>query len=223
VEPGGDLRGRRLGCAGLPALVVLCALALGAPPALAARVLRFGATGSDVTRLQRRLAALRYLTPTAVNGSFGWSTWHAVVAFQGWERRRRAGEVGRHTWRALRRAEPPRPWSRTTGIEVHLEAQVLLLVGKRSVVRAIHVSTGRRNATPRGHFRVYRRERRSWSKQFHIWMPYAQYFRDGYALHASSAVPARPASHGCVRLPKRDAIDAWRFGRFGMRLWTRRT
>jgi lipoprotein-anchoring transpeptidase ErfK/SrfK len=33
-------------------------------------------------------------------------------------------------------------------------------------------------------------------------MPYAVYFRGGYAIHATGAVGrlGRPASHGCVRL-----------------------
>jgi lipoprotein-anchoring transpeptidase ErfK/SrfK len=28
------------------------------------------------------------------------------------------------------------------------------------------------------------------------------YFHEGWAIHGSNSVPARPASHGCVRVPR---------------------
>jgi lipoprotein-anchoring transpeptidase ErfK/SrfK len=59
----------------------------------------------------------------------------------------------------------------------------------------------------------------SWSVPFQTWMPYAQYFLGGYAMHEYPSVPAYPASHGCVRLPAEEAPAAWRFGRVGMRVW----
>lgn len=60
----------------------------------------------------------------------------------------------------------------------------------------------------------------SWSRRFRVWMPLAQYFCDGYAMHEFSDVPAYPASHGCVRVPAGGARAVWQFGRIGMRLWT---
>ena len=36
-------------------------------------------------------------------------------------------------------------------------------------------------------------------------MPYCMFFRGGYALHGSNAVPDYNASHGCVRMPPQDA------------------
>jgi lipoprotein-anchoring transpeptidase ErfK/SrfK len=61
----------------------------------------------------------------------------------------------------------------------------------------------------------------SWSVPFHVWMPLAQYFQGGYALHEFAVVPAYPASHGCVRIPTTDAPTVWNFGSIGMRVWTR--
>jgi hypothetical protein len=50
----------------------------------------------------------------------------------------------------------------------------------------------------------------------------AQYFYGGYALHEFAAVPAYPASHGCVRVPQSESRAVWRFASIGMRVWARR-
>jgi Putative peptidoglycan binding domain len=71
----------------------------GSPP-----VLHWGSKGLAVRRLQACLIALRYLPRGSVNGMFGDRTWHAVVAFQGWEGLQRDGIVGPKTNAALPRA-----------------------------------------------------------------------------------------------------------------------
>lgn len=183
--------------------------------------MRLGTQGRAVRSLQSRLAALSYLPADGIDGRFGMQTWQAVVAFQGWSGLPRDGVVGPRTSRALVQANRPRPWSVARGIEIHVAQQVLLLVSGRRVIRAIHVSTGAGDATPLGHFTIYRRDPMSWSVQFHVWMPLAQYFTGGYALHEFASVPAYPASHGCVRIPASDAPSVWRFGSIGTRVWTR--
>ena len=66
------------------------------------------------------------------------------------------------------------------------------------------VSTARRGyRTPAGSYRVQRMERMWYSRKYHMSpMPYAMFFRGGYAIHGTGAVGqlGRPASHGCVRL-----------------------
>ena len=56
----------------------------------------------------------------------------------------------------------------------------------------------------------------SWNYKFKLWMPYAQYFHEGFALHEYPDVPAYPASHGCVRLHASNAPVVWEFGSMGM-------
>lgn len=187
-----------------------------------AQLVRVGSRGPAVRALQTTLVRLTYLPRGAVDGIFGKQTWHAVVAFQGWSGLSRDGIVGPRTWNALSRARIPVPWSRATGIEIHIAQQVALLVRNGRVQRSIHVATGAGGTTPLGHFRILRREPMSWSASFHVSMPLAQYFYRGYAIHEFADVPAHPASHGCVRVPRSDAREVWRFGTIGMRVWTRR-
>ncbi len=187
----------------------------------AAPTLQLGSRGPAVRALQMALARLTYLPHSGVDGVFGMQTWHAVVAFQGWNYLTRDGAVGAQTRRALSHARQPRPWSSAAGFEIHTAQQVLLIVSSGHVIRAVHVSTGAGGATPLGHFRIYRRDPMSWSVPFHVWMPLAQYFSGGYAMHEFASVPAYPASHGCVRVPQAESRLVWQFGRVGMRVWTR--
>jgi Putative peptidoglycan binding domain/L,D-transpeptidase catalytic domain len=187
----------------------------------AAPTLGPGSRGPAVHKLQSDLARLTYLPYSGVDGVFGTQTWHAVVAFQGWSGLTRDGVVGPRTRNALSHARRPAPWSRAAGFEIHLAQQVLLLVRDGRVQRSIHVSTGAGGRTPLGHFHVHRREALSWSVQFHVWMPLAQYFYGGIAMHQFGSVPPYPASHGCVRVPGAEARTVWRFGAIGMRVWTR--
>lgn len=186
-----------------------------------ASTLQLGSRGAAVRALQHRLVELTYLPVGATDGYFGIQTWHAVVAFQGWSGIERDGVVGARTTAALSRARRPVPWSTAEGMEVHISQQVLLLVRGGRVQRAVHVSTGRPGwPTPVGHFDVIERLTLSWSRPFETWMPLAQYFYPGFAIHEYPEVPDYPASHGCVRVPEAEAQTVWRFGRIGMRVWT---
>ena len=66
------------------------------------------------------------------------------------------------------------------------------------------VSTARPGfRTPPGYYRVRRMERMWYSRKYDMSpMPYALFFRGGYAIHGTSEIRrlGRPASHGCVRL-----------------------
>lgn len=71
------------------------------------------------------------------------------------------------------------------------------------------VSTARKGyQTPAGHYRVRRMERMWYSRKYDMSpMPYALFFRGGYAVHGTYSVRqlGRPASHGCVRLSPANA------------------
>ena len=180
---------------------------LPAPAAATPSWLHLGSRGAAVGELQHRLVALGYLPRRSAHGVFDERTWHAVVAFQGWRRLPRTGTVEARTRAALAAAVRPRPWAPyARALELDVARQVLLIVANHRTVRAIHISTARPGyLTPRGTFRVYKRERMSWSFPYGVWMPYALYFSGGYAVHAYPDVPPYPASHGCVRVPAAEA------------------
>ena len=122
---------------------------------------------------------------------------------------------------AIGTAKRPTPRTAGTGawVEILLDRQVLLLVRAGRVERVSHVSTGRKGfATPRGKYAVRLKMRRSWSKQYKVWLPWASYFVRGIAIHQSSVVPVRPVSHGCVRVTRFDAAWLYRRTPVGMRV-----
>jgi peptidoglycan hydrolase-like protein with peptidoglycan-binding domain len=192
-------------------VLVLLLLGLSAhPSADASTVLRQGAKGREVIVLQQRLTDLRY-DVGKVDGVFGPSTHHAVVAFQKVNGLARDGIVGARTRAALSKPRALAPAQVRTGtyVEVDVGRQVLKVLSDGTVVRIHDVSTGKAaTSTPIGRFRVERRID-GWrtSRLGTMWRP--AYFSGGYAIHGSSSVPPYPASHGCVRLTNASMNRLW--------------
>ncbi len=177
-----------------------------------------GERSLSVKALQQRLAELRYLPKSAVDGVDGYRTQQAVLAFQSWRGLERDGVVGPATRAALAKASPPRPHGDgpSRRIEVYPDRGVTLLIKGDRTKRAIHVSTGGPgNETPAGTFEIFRKELRSWSVPFQTWLPYASYFNNGIAFHEYPDVPTYPASHGCVRVPAPEAPKVYEFATMG--------
>jgi hypothetical protein len=169
--------------------------------------------GVSTLWVQQRLAALGYLPASATTGHFGPWTRSAVLAFQGWEKLDRDGVPGPKTVARLRVAKRPVPGPGSgKRIEVYLGAQVAFLDDGSRVTRVIKVSTGAPGyATPTGAYSIYRKHPKDWSYPYKVWLPYASYFVGGIAFHESPDVPAGPASHGCVRVPRDDAPVVYAF------------
>jgi len=79
------------------------------------------------------------------------------------------------------------------------------------------VSTGRRPyRTPTGTYSPTRLERSWYSRRYNgAPMPHSIFFYGGYAIHGTNQTRAlgRPASHGCVRLSRRNAARLFRLVR----------
>ncbi len=73
------------------------------------------------------------------------------------------------------------------------------------------IRSGRRGfATRDGMFHVYWRQRQHYSTEYHVWMPYAQFFDGGIAFHGYAFnIHTPPGSHGCVNMREGDARALW--------------
>jgi lipoprotein-anchoring transpeptidase ErfK/SrfK len=170
-----------------------------------------------VRDVQQRLAELRFMPTSQVDGRLGPRTRDAITAFQQWHGLTPDGIAGPRTLAKLSTAATPRPASKgpSRRIEVYRGKGITLLIDNGSVTRVIHSSAGKRGfETPAGSYRIVRKVLKDWSRPYRAWMPYASYFHGGYALHEGN-VPTYPESHGCVRLTSWDAADAYRFATVG--------
>jgi hypothetical protein len=147
------------------------------------------------------------------------STYHAVVAFQKVEGRKINGVLTINELKAIRASSRPVPaYKGAAHVEVDISRQVLFLVNEQAVVTHIlPVSTGSGEVyyqdgkrqvaiTPRGIFSITRQikgiRRAPLGTLYH-----PNYFYEGVAIHGSNSIPFRPASHGCVRIPRFAAAD----------------
>ena len=169
-------------------------------------------TKQDVLEAEQLLAGLGYWTGP-VDGQFDVASRHALVAFQKVEGRQRNGRLTTAELQALRAASRPTPME--TGyahVEADLGRQVLFVVDDSgAVTRILPISSGsgeeftsegwtRRAVTPTGRFKVYRKVE-GWRKAPLGSIYYPNYFLSGVAIHGSASIPAKPASHGCIRIP----------------------
>jgi hypothetical protein len=163
--------------------------------------------------VQQELVDLGFMAPTGLTGAADMQTSTAVLGYEKWAGLGRDGSLGPDVIAALSRATRPEPKLRKPGrrIEVQLGRQLALLIEDDRVVRAVHISSGAYGKTPTGSFRVYRKERYSWSVPFKVWLPWASYFTGGVAFHEFGSVPTYAASHGCVRVNHYDAEMLYEF------------
>ncbi|GAA2353418.1 L,D-transpeptidase family protein [Nonomuraea africana] len=200
------------------ALALVCAtpLVLSTPAHAETTPLRYRSRGAAVTDLQKALRERGFLwsKPTGVYDS---RTRFAVWAFQKSRGMRPQTLVGPATLRALSRPSkrPPLPKSLRTGAVIDLRRQLLTVYRDHRKVMTVHVSTGAHSRychsgrcaiaiTPVGDFRITKRTP-GWTTGPLGSMYNSLYFVGGVAIHGSSQVPRRPASHGCVRVPLRAA------------------
>jgi hypothetical protein len=88
-------------------------------------------------------------------------------------------------------------------VKVDIAAQRMQVATTDGEVYNWAISSGRKGfRSPNGVYRPTRLEKSWYSRKYGGAMPYAVFFRGGYAIHGTNAVGAlgRPASHGCIRL-----------------------
>ena len=182
------------------------------PKSAAAKKAKAALTKQQVLEAEQLLSNLGYWTGP-VDGTFDAASRYALVAFQKVEGRERTGRLSAAELQALRTASRPTPLE--TGyahVEADLTRQVLFVVDASGAVsRVLPISSGngeeftsegwtRRAVTPTGRFKVYRKVE-GWRKAPLGSIYYPNYFLSGVAIHGSASVPAKAASHGCIRIP----------------------
>jgi lipoprotein-anchoring transpeptidase ErfK/SrfK len=199
-----------------------------APPKL-----RQGAHGAQVTALQRRLTDLGY-DPGGADGRWGAATSYAVWAFQKVNHVKPASHTSARFWTALATPRTPKPLvpgGARDRAEVDVRHQLLYLYRDGRLVLTSHISSGSGSYyssqghsgyahTPRGDFRVYRKAA-GWETSPLGTLYKANYFDGGYAIHGEPAVPLRPASHGCVRVPMSTSTIVAKLLPIGTRVYVR--
>lgn len=171
-----------------------------------------GSCAKRVRELKRALAKRSYL-PKANGKCMGEDERWALDAFQREKGLRPTGKGDRKTLRKLVKSERPKPRKsgRNDRLLVSVGRQLLYIVEHDRVRRTISVSSGRSGfETPRGRYRIFRKERNSFSNQFNVNLPWASYFHRGMAFHGSEDVEPRGASHGCIRVPPKFAREVYR-------------
>lgn len=175
--------------------------------------LSVGSQGPAVLTLEQKLDALHYYVGT-VDDRFDGDTANAVVAFQKVTGMDRTGRATDDVVAAINTAKSPPPLVPAGGahrVEVDLDRQVLFLYEGGNLDTILTVSTGsnqrfcsegwcRYAVTPPGSFTIYQKDS-GWETGPLGSLYNAQYFNGGIAIHGEPAVPAYPASHGCVRIP----------------------
>lgn len=185
-----------------------------APGLALGRVLRSGASGSDVADIQNRLAALGY-DPGPADGNFGQATTYAVYALQKVHGLSPTGAVGDAEAQALDAPYTPsarRPDLGPDHVEVDLARQLMYVFRGGGLALITHVSTGngerycvgddcRVADTPVGDF-TFLWAVNGWESGPLGDLYNPVYLTDfGTAVHGSTSVPLYPASHGCIRIP----------------------
>ncbi len=113
-----------------------------------------------------------------------------------------------------------KPVDRGVRIVVSIPQQKAYVFDDRELVATSPVSTGKRGyETPTGTFPILQKKMHHRSNKYaNAPMPYMQRLTwGGVALHAGH-VPGRPASHGCIRLPRQFAKKLYRLTDFGTRV-----
>jgi peptidoglycan hydrolase-like protein with peptidoglycan-binding domain len=186
-------------------------------------LLELGESGPEIGALQQRLSDLGYwLGP--VDGHYGQLTRQAVTAFQKAEGLGPDGVAGPLTQGRL--PDAARPTGRATSgnlLEVDLERQLLLVIQDGRVQWAFNTSTGTGEVyespsgdtgvatTPTGEYAVQRQiDGLREAELGTLYRP--KYFNGGIAVHGAGSIPARPASHGCVRVTNSAMDLLWSSG-----------
>jgi L,D-transpeptidase catalytic domain len=172
-----------------------------------------GSRGPYVALIQQRLAALHFYIQQ--NGVYDEGTALAVDAYHRLLRRGVSQNLDSATAGDLLSGDGQfkvRDPKDGKHVEGDLTRQLVALIDHGKVLRLYPISSGKPSTpTILGHFHVYLKT----PGYLPDGMYYSSFFIRGYAVHGYDPAPDYPASHGCMRLPIRDAISVYRWLNIG--------
>ncbi|HWF74992.1 MAG TPA: L,D-transpeptidase [Solirubrobacteraceae bacterium] len=173
-----------------------------------------GSTGTFVSLIQSRLAALHFAVPQ--DGVYDQLTQNAVLAYRKVRGFARIFTLDSATIRGLLagagsfQVRYPKQGSH---VEADLTDQTLALINGAKVYQIYPISSGKPSTpTVLGTYHVYMRD----PGYLPDGMYFSSFFTGGYAIHGYDPSPVYPASHGCLRLPIDDAISVYDWVHMGM-------
>ena len=170
---------------------------------------------SQIAEAEQLLGDQGYLTENA-DGRLDFMSRHAIMAFQKVHGLKRTGVLSASLLEKMREASTPEAkHGGPAHIEVDLTRQVLFMVGddgKVNLIVPISSGSGEKYwdkttkkfevaSTPRGEFKIQRKINGTRKAPLGS-IYYPSYFLRGWAVHGSASIPPKPASHGCVRVPR---------------------
>ncbi|MDN5726091.1 MAG: L,D-transpeptidase family protein [Propionibacteriales bacterium] len=214
-------------------IIALGVLALGpSASAEAATTLKYGSSGSKVRELQ---TALNNNKRADFFSAKGYTNYFGTVTRAGlkrWEKatgRKVDGKisVGSAEWKQLlsEARKPARPKAGPIDSRCKSKGKVLcisktdrklryMINGKVQLTLDARFGSSA-NPTREGTFKVFRKVKNDWSRQYRSPMPYSMYFSGGEAVHYSSDFARRGwngNSHGCVNTRDKAKL-AWLYNR----------
>ncbi|MDW5593311.1 L,D-transpeptidase family protein [Conexibacter stalactiti] len=181
--------------------------------AVVAPLAGFGTNSPFVALLQQKLADLGYAVPRS--GVYDAGTGDAVEAYRKVLGSARLKTIDGAVVDKLLRGQGGfkiRYPDHGRHVEANLSQQVLALIENGRVLRTYTTSSGA-SVTPTvlGNYRFYWKQPGVNNRG----MVHSSYFIRGYAIHGYPSVPTYPASHGCLRVPIRVALDIYNWVQLG--------
>ena len=187
---------------------------------------------NQIAEAEQLLSGLGYMVENP-DGKFDFMSRHAVMAFQKVEGLKRTGVLTASLLDKMREAATPTAkYDGPAHIEVDIQRQVLFMVnddGNVTLIVPISSGSGEKyydktrkkwevSSTPRGEFSIERKINGVRKAPLGT-IYYPSYFKQGWAIHGSNSIPPRPASHGCVRVPRGADKKLFKMMPVGMKIY----
>jgi lipoprotein-anchoring transpeptidase ErfK/SrfK len=115
---------------------------------------------------------------------------------------------------------PPAPKNEGRSIRISLSNQRAWLYEDGKPVLVSAITPGKKSSpTPKGKFHIINKHRHWTSTIYNVPMPYFLRLNPGYFGLHQGQMRVTPASHGCIRLPEKDASEFFALARVGDPVW----